>query len=240
MPSHLQSRCTSSCPVDEVEGLPPLPGGWLVRQVDLGWEHVSLAVPADPDRLLEDEYVNHSAADEGLPYWAVPWPAGFRMAAALPELPCPKDATTLELGCGLGIVGIAACKAGRTIVLSDVEPRATQVTRYNLQLNGLKADVIELDWQAPPTDRYDVILACDVLYDAANHKPLLHVFDHMLTESGRVWLGDPGRSPLAAFVVSARQHRFEVDILTEQGDSRSEPCLAEFQIVEIRRPEQRG
>lgn len=41
----------------------------------------------------------------------------------------------LDLGCGIGVVGIVAAKKGATVVMSDVDPLAIEITQENLVLN---------------------------------------------------------------------------------------------------------
>lgn len=72
----------------------------------------------------------------------------------------------LDLGCGTGILAMAAAKLWHTPVLaSDIDPVAIQVTRQNARQNGLAAlitPVVAPGFQAPPLMRnapYDLIIA---------------------------------------------------------------------------------
>jgi 16S rRNA G1207 methylase RsmC len=51
----------------------------------------------------------------------------------------------LDLGCGIGIVGIVAAKLGADVTLSDVNERALKVSRMNVKKLGLKAKVAKSD-----------------------------------------------------------------------------------------------
>ena len=47
------------------------------------------------------------------PYWCRVWPSALMLAAALTQHPeLVRGRRVLELGCGLGLCGIAAAKAG--------------------------------------------------------------------------------------------------------------------------------
>lgn len=49
----------------------------------------------------------------------------------------PSD-KVLDLGCGLGVVGIVAAKQGAQVVMSDVDPLAIEITQQNLSLNQVE------------------------------------------------------------------------------------------------------
>ena len=50
----------------------------------------------------------------------------------------PRDIVGLDMGCGTGILGMAAAKTRRVRVLcADIDPEAVRVTRYNARKNGL-------------------------------------------------------------------------------------------------------
>ena len=64
---------------------------------------------------------------------------------------------------------------------------------HNARRNGLPIEGLTLDWRRPAARRFDVILGCEVIYDAALHDPLLATLATMLAPGGTVWLADHGR-----------------------------------------------
>lgn len=69
-----------------------------------------------------------------------------------------KDKTILDVGCGSGILGIAALKLGaRSAVLLDTDENAVKVARDNLALNKINAQVI-LGTLNQAKDKADIIL----------------------------------------------------------------------------------
>lgn len=57
---------------------------------------------------------------------------------ALDGLKRPPAGPVLDMGCGTGILGMAAAKAWRTpVLLVDIDPIAVEVARENARLNGL-------------------------------------------------------------------------------------------------------
>lgn len=96
-----------------------------------------LLVVPDIDAVME-LYIRAGQNDRD-PYWCEPWPSALAMSAELlrrPELVAGKR--VCELGCGLGLAGLAAAAAGAAeVVLLDREPLALQCALLNAALNGL-------------------------------------------------------------------------------------------------------
>ena len=82
------------------------------------------------------------------------------------------SASVLDIGCGSGILTIAALRLGATRALGiEIDPEAVQVARRNMQRNRLenRAHISESSWQTV-NGTYDLILANlvpSVLYKAA-------------------------------------------------------------------------
>lgn len=190
--------------------LPTVAGGWAERTVPVGGQQVRIAVPADPDAILDDAAtIEQNQADDYMPYWCWLWPAAIQMAAAVSNIPLPK-ARGLEVGAGLGLAGISGLLSGHDIVISDYREEAVQSAQHNAALNGFPdADVRCIDWREQPTERYEYLLACDVLYETSEHQHLLRFADAALRDHGECWIGDPGRMQVEAFV-DAAQDRFRV------------------------------
>src|SRR5438270_8931338 len=65
--------------------------------------------PTESDRLLDHPAVRSAfPADEYLPFWADLWPASRMLAKAIVQEKWTPGTEALEIGCGLGLPGIAA------------------------------------------------------------------------------------------------------------------------------------
>merc|ERR1712125_281516 len=79
----------------------------------------------------------------------------------------------LDLGCGCGLLGLAALSVGaREVVLLDAAPEVAALARRNAQRNavdGRQALVVSRSWREDLSDlgTFDVVFACDVLYPIA-------------------------------------------------------------------------
>ena len=120
--------------------------------------------PEETRRILEEP-----------PYWSFCWASGLALArflAAQPQWVAGKR--VLDFGSGSGVAAIAAVKAGALeVVACDLDPLALVACQANARLND-----VQLSYSADffaETDRFDLILVADVLYDRAN-LPLLDQF----------------------------------------------------------------
>ncbi|MCS7198824.1 MAG: 50S ribosomal protein L11 methyltransferase [Caldimicrobium sp.] len=64
-----------------------------------------------------------------------------------------------DLGCGSGLLSLFWAKLGAKVVAVDVNPLCIKVTKRNLELNGLEAEVIEGDVRKLPFFGGELILA---------------------------------------------------------------------------------
>ena len=76
-------------------------------------------VPADPDTLLDDPAVRaRNVAEDYMPYWAWVWPSSPPMAELVRRAGWLRGTEALELGSGLGMVGVAAGLAGLQVTFT--------------------------------------------------------------------------------------------------------------------------
>ncbi len=217
-------------------GLPVIPGGWTSREVTVGSQAFRLTLPADPNQFLSDPVTLASRPDDDdyAPYWPHLWTSALPMASAIASANWTGATRTLELGCGVGLVGLAGLASGLDVTFSDYEPHAVQLALYNAHANGFdKARSLVLDWREPISERYPLILACDVIYDVRDHVPLLDLLATMLDGGGRCWIGDAGRQTAASFIELAHRRNFDVELRDEHGNRMPEPHVGRFQLMRI-------
>lgn len=133
------------------------------------------------------------------PLWAYVWPAGLVLAelVATDLAPHLKDKRVLELGSGLGVVGLSAAKIGALTTLSDREEGSLEQCRAIAAENQLTIETLLLEWAKIPeplVSSFDAIVASDVMYDPAQLSPLLGAIHALLVPGGRAWLSDPDRA----------------------------------------------
>jgi predicted nicotinamide N-methyase len=152
-------------------------------------------VPTDPDALLDEmDDTAFRANDERMPYFALLWPSGESLAQRVWEGPAMDGLRVLDLGCGVGPVGLCAAARGARVVFLDWEPRALDLVRRSAEANGFAAEFVVADWRKPPPlGTFDRILAADVLYEERNLPAVLPFLRAHLAPGGEAWLADPGR-----------------------------------------------
>jgi predicted nicotinamide N-methyase len=215
-----------------------IPGGWSNREVTVGPHIFRLHTPTDPDEVLSQLESPEAATQPHLadPYWAKLWPAAPLLAAAIVRQPPPRGTCVLELGCGSGLVGIAALACFLDVTFSDYVPLAVELALENATRNGYPhAKGVVLDWRQPGDQQFSIIVAADVTYDRTNLPPLLDVLDRMLVPGGEAWFGDAGRSPAGDFCDGARHRGWRVTLF--DGDDRvvRELNLGSYRRIVIRK-----
>ena len=140
------------------------------------------------------------------------WPAAQVLAKAMKKIDLQKR-RILELGCGLALPSLVLQYRDADITASDYHPVSRKFLSYNCQLNGLKSiPFIQLDWEKPVTDdKYDLIIASDVLYDPSNPELLGKVINKMSAPLCKVLVTCPGRGYKNQFSRIMKNIGFELE-----------------------------
>ncbi len=199
------------------------------KTISIGkWVTLNIMALRDPDVLIDEIDPEGYEEDERLPYWAEIWPSAIGLGLHLFEYPAPPGTRVLELGCGIGVAGIAAAAAGLEVTACDYEEDALTFARHNAGLNHLNGRVFHrfLDWRRPDLDRkYAMIIGSDILYERPNHGPIQDLLDRSLEPGGMFLASDPDRRAADPFVESMidrgyRHSRQQRRIKFETGDNR--------------------
>lgn len=196
----------------------------IEKRVKVSQHELTIFVVRDTNKLLEEVQVDEFNEDERLPYWAEIWPSSIALAQYL-FLKDVKGKKVLELGCGVGIAGIAAALCGADVLMTDYEEDALWFAKHNIQKNfnqdksNGKIIVATLDWRTPKlTGTYDLIIGSDLLYEKRNHRPILELINEYIRDKGEAILTDPNRSTLHSFLKSAEENNFSVQTLKSSVD----------------------
>lgn len=160
--------------------------------------------PADPAAVFAHPAVKAAkAADEYLPHWINLWPAAQMLAAVIAREPWESFSlhsgetplTVLELGCGLGLAGIAALARGLHVTFSDVDETALTFAASNAQLNGFtNFSTRQIDFRSPPEGaKFPVVIGSDLIYQDRLVRPLVGLLRSVLAPGGVCLITDPNR-----------------------------------------------
>ena len=167
--------------------------------VDVAGQPVSVLKPRNSDDLIsEADYVR----DERLPYWADVWPSSVILATRVAN-DVGKNRSLLELGCGLGIVSVAAMRAGFDVLATDYYEDALRFTRANAWRTLQREPATRMvDWRELPSDlgTFDVIVAADVLYEMTYADFVADALSAGLAPKGTAIIADPGRIAVDRFL----------------------------------------
>ncbi len=141
-----------------------------------------------------------AAADDGFgsPYWAYYWLGGLALARFVLDRPeVVAGRRVLDLGCGSGLVAIAAAKAGAAAVLAaDIDRYAVAATQVNADANGVVVEAVHGDLTEGRVPAVDLILAGDVFYDPEPAARVMPFLARCRAAGIEVLVGDPRRAPL--------------------------------------------
>jgi predicted nicotinamide N-methyase len=131
------------------------------------------------------------------PYWAWPWAGGQALARYVLDHPgLVRDRTVVDVGCGGGIVAIAAALAGaRAVTAIDIEVFAIEATRINAAANGVVVSAEESD-PIGTDDGWGVVLVGDLWYEQEVADRMAPWLRRLAGRGATVLTGDLGRAHL--------------------------------------------
>ena len=168
---------------------------------------------------------------QDVPFWGTVWPAARVLARWLLDHPASvAGARTLDLGCGGGVVAIAAARAGAAKSSgNDVDPVALVVAAQNAVANAVS---LACDGQNllgnPSAACADVVLVADLFCEKEQAARALRFLAALRARGVRAIIADAGRpfAPTSGVIVLARE-RVDVDRELE-GVSEREVTILEM------------
>lgn len=164
--------------------------------VTINGKSITILKPLSIDRFMDSGDIMNN-----FPLWCKLWESSWVLANHLSALPPDPENTILEIGCGLGLAGIAAAMAGHRVTMSECNADALNFARANATINGLPDLAVEhLDWEAPRlTGRFGTIVGSDTVYNVETIDILEALFDRYLRPGGTILLADIVRQTSVSF-----------------------------------------
>ncbi len=152
------------------------------------------------------------------PYWAWAWAGGQALARHVLDHPdLVRGLRVADIGCGGGIVAIAAAMAGAARVTAiDLEVFAIEAARLNAAANGVELTLEEAD-PIGTDDGWDVVLVGDLWYEPELAERMAPWLRALVGRGALVLTGDPGRAHLPSIGLE-ELGRYEVPTLEDLED----------------------
>jgi len=208
-----------------------------IRDYQIGLSQFRILTVADPDVLLDAITPAAFSVDERLPYWAELWTSSLALAAYCLEQPALNGRRVLDLGCGLGLTGIAAARSGARVIFADYEPDAIHFARWNARTNLDDASYATAgfrvtDWRSPGLlGTYDIVLGADIIYERRNFMPLLACLRATIGHGGEAWLAEPDRVLGSDFFSRVREQGWTAHIMEKDVERRGRTSRVRIAVI---------
>lgn len=180
----------------------------------------------DRERLLHDE----TAVP---PYWAMVWGGARVLADHLATHVACAGATALDVGCGLGLVALAAAGRGARVTAIDRERAAVEFLQASAAANGLPVEALVGDVASSELGRrFALVLAADLLYERADFARLAAVLARLVAPGGTLWIADPQRVDTTDFYRHLVSHGLAIRETCER-ELREEGALLRVRLIAL-------
>ena len=208
--------------------------GYPATLVELRMATTSLRVyvVADLEHLVDRGALLRGEAEP--PYWAYPWAGSRCLAEYVTRWVDVRGRRVLEIGCGLGIAGLAAAAAGADVVFVDAARPALAFVRASLRSNALQAATVCADFRTLTAGaRFDRILAAEVAYEPATFGDLAATLARHLAPGGTALVADGFRTDTRPLYRALAEQQLATRALEVQPIE--EGCRGRVRVTEVTR-----
>ena len=215
--------------------MPRVLAGHAARLVDcdLGSRVVRLCAVDDLESTVDRGALLRGEGEP--PYWAYLWSGARVLAAYVARWLAVRERRVLEIGCGLGLPAVTAAVLGGRVLVVDEQRAALDFVAASAAANDVVCESWQGDFTAlDPGRRFDVLLAAEVVYDAARFAAVASVFDRHLDAGGIGLVADGYRTDTRGFYRALA----ECGLVTHAVDVRvvEEGRMVPVRLCAIRRP----
>ena len=168
----------------------PIVAGYPTRAVRLGFGAIDIDLLTvrrledyvDTEALLRDAHAPEP------PYWAHLWTGSRHLARLLATRVACAGRRAVDIGCGLGLVGVVAARQGARVIAIDSAHAALAFARVNAARNACALHVVQADVAHPGLrGPFDLCLAADVTYDPRLQQAIGAFLAAHLSPTGEAW-----------------------------------------------------
>ncbi len=168
-----------------------------------------------------DPFIDFENIVCGFPLWAKIWEPSWILAEHVARTPPSQMKKVLEIGSGIGVVGVVAASFGHDVTMTEYDENALQFASANAEINHCpEIRICRLDWHRPDLeDRFDTIIGSEVMFHERDCTPLLNLFRIYLKPNGRIIIASGVRQ--SVLDILRRLHRY-FDVQINKYSIRSE------------------
>ncbi|MFC1823724.1 methyltransferase [Thermodesulfobacteriota bacterium] len=172
-------------------------------EVKIGGRQFQFLVPRSLDKFVDSQNIFHK-----FPLWAKIWKASLILADHIAVMTVKPKQDFLEIGSGIGLVGIVAASFGHQVTITEYDDHALNFARANALVNHCSnLEVKKLDWNKPGMQKkFDYIIGSEVVYDEGHFQPLMELFVRLLKPEGEVILSAEMRRTNMEFFDQMQKH----------------------------------
>ena len=178
------------------------------REMTVGKRSFRFLVPASLEPFIDPEDVFRA-----FPLWTRIWEASLVLANRLASETPQHGRRWLELGAGIGVVGVVAAAFQHEITITEYDQHALDFIRANAHLNGcIPHEIRRLDWMQPDLNtRFDRIIGSELIYNEKDFPALRALFLSLLKPEGEILLAGEVRQTSTPFL-DLMQADFRIDM----------------------------
>ena len=183
------------------QGVPAMIAGFptKVEAFAVGGRRIPLVTVRDLEQHVDREQLLHDESTVP-PYWALVWGGARALAEHLVARVECRGRRVLDVGCGLGLVALAAASQGAVVTAIDRELAPIEFLQASASIAGLAIEALVGDVVNARLDRtFDLVLAADLLYERAEFDRLAEAVATLVAPEGTLWVADPQRVDTGGF-----------------------------------------
>lgn len=187
-----------------------------VSEMEIQGRRFRMIVPSSLDRFIDTQDVFRD-----FPLWSKIWEASWVLADHLARIPVSPGKRLLELGAGIGLVGIVGASFGHDVTMTEHNPHSIDFARANARLNGCPdLKILQLDWNNPAIDgKFDCIVGSEITYQEESFNSILNLVNLFLKPGGEIILSSEMRKTTFEFLNLMKVH---FDIRAQKKTLRSD------------------
>jgi predicted nicotinamide N-methyase len=183
-------------------------------------EKISIKIGNTPYAFLTPKNLNKlldlSNDQNQFPLWVKIWESSIILIDHLANQK-KSSKSILELGAGLGAIGIIAESFGYKVTATEYDPHAQQFLMANARINKCQnIHIQQLDWHKPDIEgKFDIIVGSELIYKEKDFEPLMALFQKYLLPGGEILLANEPRKSYEPFLEILKQS-YHINIWRKQ------------------------